>query len=97
MELLKYPESVSCGSKRNQETNGLATLNDRARQPVLALAGSEALVGDGVFKLSRFSGSWPDGTNKTRAVQGVRVEKQLGASLHLVKEFEIGPSSRKNL
>jgi YidC/Oxa1 family membrane protein insertase len=42
-----------------------------------------------VFQLSRFSGTWPDGTNKTRAVQGVRAEKWLGTNLHLVKEFEV--------
>ena len=89
VELLKYPESVSCGGQRSQASNEVATLNAQAQQPVLALTGSGVLAGDGVFKLSRFSGDWPDGTNKTRAVQGVRVEKQLGNSLYLVKEFEL--------
>jgi YidC/Oxa1 family membrane protein insertase len=56
---------------------------------VLALTGSDALSGDGAFKLSRFSGTWPDGTNRTRAVQGVRAEKSLGTNLYLVKEFEL--------
>ena len=89
VELLKYPESVSCGAKRSAGTNGLATLNGQARLPVLALTGSDAMAGDGAFKLSRFSGTWPDGTNKTRAVQGVRAEKSLGTNLYLVKEFEL--------
>jgi YidC/Oxa1 family membrane protein insertase len=90
VELLKYPESVGCGSTRRTATNGLATLNAQARLPVLALAGGDALAGDGVFKLSHFSGTWPDGTNnKTRPVQGVRAEKQLGAGLAVIKEFEV--------
>ncbi len=91
VELLKYPESVSCAGKRSTATNRVATLNAQARQPVLALAGSDALAGDGVFKISRFSGTWPDGTNnRTRAVAGVRAEKLLGTNLYLVKEFEVG-------
>jgi YidC/Oxa1 family membrane protein insertase len=89
VELLKYPESVSCGSKKQAATNRVATLNHQARQPVLALAGRDALAGDGVFKLSRFTGVWPVGTNKTRAVAGVRAEKQLATNLYLVNEFEI--------
>ena len=89
IELLKYPESVSCAGKRSTAANRVATLNAQARQPVLALAGGDALAGDGVFKLSRFSGTWPDGTNKTRAVEGVRAEKLLGTNLYLVNEFEI--------
>jgi YidC/Oxa1 family membrane protein insertase len=89
VELLKYPESVSCGSRKQAATNRVATLNSQARQPVLALAGSDALTGDGVFKLSRFTGVWPAGTNKTRAVTGVRAEKLLGTNLYLVKEFEV--------
>ena len=90
IELLKYPETVSCGGKHNAATNRVSALNFEARQPVLALAGSEALTGDGVFKIGRFSGVWPDGTNnKTRPVQGVRAEKLLGTNLYLVKEFEL--------
>jgi YidC/Oxa1 family membrane protein insertase len=89
VELLKYAESVSCGSRTQTATNRVATLNAQARQPVLALAGSEALTGDGVFRLSRFSGVWPDGTNRTRAVSGVRAEKLLGTNLYVAKEFEI--------
>jgi len=89
VELLKYPESVSCGGKGGPGTNGLATLNAQARQPVLALTGAETLAGDGIYRISRFLGTWPDGTNKTRAVQGVRAEKTLGGGLHVVKEFEL--------
>src|SRR6185503_5655364 len=60
IELFKYPETVSCGGKQSAATNRLATLNSQARQPVLALAGNEALTGDGVFKIGRFTGVWPD-------------------------------------
>jgi YidC/Oxa1 family membrane protein insertase len=98
VELLKYPETVSCGGKQNAATNRMATLNSQARQPVLALAGSEALTGDGVFKIGRFSGVWPDGTNnKTRPVQGVRAEKLLGTNLYLVKEFELASNYLVNM
>jgi YidC/Oxa1 family membrane protein insertase len=90
VELLKYPESVSCAGKRNTATNRVATLNAQAKQPVLALGANDALAGDGVFKISRFTGTWPDGTNnKTRPVSGVRTEKLLGTNLYLVREFEI--------
>src|SRR5438876_5336171 len=65
VELLKYPESVSCGSKRSVATNRVATLNGQAQRPALALTGSDALSGDGAFTLSRFSGTWPDGTHKS--------------------------------
>lgn len=91
-ELLKYPESVACGiNKRTPAVHRLATLNAQGRQPALALTGSEALAGDRVYQLSRFSRSQPvpGKTNETRVVQGVRAEKVLGNGLQVVKEFEI--------
>jgi len=98
VELLKYPETVSCGGKKSAVTNRVATLNSEARQPVLALAGNEALTGDGVFNISRFSGSWPDGTNnKPRAVVGVRAEKLLGTNLYQVNEFELATNYLVNV
>ncbi|MBK7999036.1 MAG: hypothetical protein IPK15_10065 [Verrucomicrobia bacterium] len=60
VELLKYPESVARGSKSSILSNRVATLNAQAQQPVLALAGSEALAGDSVYKISKFTdvGGW---------------------------------------
>ena len=90
VELLKYPDSVACRDKSSTATNRLATLNSQAQQPVLSLIGSEELVGDGVFKISRFSSSQADGTDKARLVDGIRLEKLLTNNLYLVKEFEPG-------
>jgi YidC/Oxa1 family membrane protein insertase len=89
VELLKYPETVSRGSKTSPQSQRVATLNAQARQPVMALVGNDALTGDNVYKVSRFTGTWPDGTNKTRAVSGVRTEKLLSNGLFIVKEFEL--------
>ena len=98
VELLKYPDSVARGSKQGTTSNRVAALNAQSSMPVLALTGSEALVGDGVFKLSRFSGNWPDGTNnKTRAVAGIRAEKLLGNGLFLVKEFVLSSNYLVNI
>src|SRR5262245_21005756 len=87
VELLKYPEVVSCGGRRSvSPTNRVATLNPHSLQPVLALTGGEALTGDGVFQLSRFSR--PLGTNTSSQIaEGVRAEKALGNGLFLTKEF----------
>ncbi len=89
VELLKYPESVARGSKSSNPSKRVATLNAQAQQSVMSLLGSETLVGDGVYQVSRFSGRWPDGTNATRTVSGVRAEKLLTNGLYLVKEFEL--------
>lgn len=89
VELLKYPESVARGSKSSILSNRVATLNAQAQQPVLALGGSEALAGDSVYKISGFTGTWPDGTNAARTVSGVRAEKLLTNGLFVVKEFEL--------
>ena len=57
VELLKYPELVSCGIRQTvSPSNRVATLNPQALLPVLALTGGEALSGDGMFQLSRISG-----------------------------------------
>lgn len=88
VELLKYPESVACRGA-SVLSNRVATLNAQAQQPVLALQGSDSLAGDGIYKISRFTGSWADGTNVPRAVSGVRAEKLLSNGLFVVKEFEL--------
>jgi YidC/Oxa1 family membrane protein insertase len=77
IELLDYPQTVDCRAAKNgdADTNGLATLNDRARVPVLALMNTDGLQGDGVFTLRRLG-------------DGVRAEKQLPNGLTLIKEFQ---------
>jgi YidC/Oxa1 family membrane protein insertase len=90
VELLHYPEAVSCRRKGTSGSNNVATLNDHAQQPVLALLGSEAYVGDGVFRLSKFMRpASTAGTNRIPAGEGVRAEKALTGGLTLVKEFEL--------
>lgn len=90
VELTKYPEFVSRNSKAPGLANRVATLNGQALQPVLALGGAEALVGDAVYRISKFAGTWTDGTNAARPVSGVRAEKQLANGLFVTKEFELG-------
>ena len=77
VELLRYPESVGCHQKLTSSTNQLASLNTLAPVPVLTLLGESALVGDGVFKL-------------TRTATGMRAEKKMSNGLNLVKEFQPG-------
>ncbi len=97
VELLKYPESVSKASKASTVARRVATLNAQAQQPVLSLQGSETLVGDGIYKLGNFSGTWTDGTNGARAVSGIRAEKLLTNGLFVVKEFELGSNYLVNV
>ena len=97
VELFKYPESVSKASKASVVARRVATLNAQAQQPVLSLQGSEALVGDGVYKLGNFYGTWTDGTNGSRAVSGVRAEKLLTNGLFVVKEFELASNYLVNV
>jgi len=54
-------------------------------------ASTEALVGDGVYQLSRISRTQPvsGATNQTRVVEVVHAEKQMTNGLRLVKEFEL--------
>ncbi len=100
VELLKYPESVSCGRRSaGPATNRVATLNAQGRQPVLALLGGESLVGDGMFQLSRLAPapSASGATNQNQARTGVRAEKQLTNGLQLVKEFELSSNYLVNV
>lgn len=76
VELVHYPETVSCYRKQASTTNKLATLNTAAPVPVLTLLGDAALYGDGVFTL-------------TTNAMGVRAEKKLPNGLSLVKEFQL--------
>src|SRR5690242_13010698 len=76
IELLQYPESVSTRRDERSHTNRVATLNNFAPDPTLAILGGEAVQGDGVFNL-------------TRTATGVRAEKTLTNGLTLVKEFTL--------
>ena len=74
VELLNFPESVDCHSKSPQ-TN-LATLNTATSLPLLAVGGSDALVGDAAFKVER-------------TASGVRAQKILPGGLVLEKDFAL--------
>ena len=65
VELLDYPETVSPRWKKKVAKDGVATLNQRAPVPVLAILGDASLVGDGNFTL-------------TQTAAGVRAEKSFG-------------------
>ena len=80
-ELLNYPESVNCGRQKAAQDHKLATLNGGAHQPVLALLGSDSLMGDGAYSISRVRGS---GTNADM----VRMEKTMPGGLRVIKEFQ---------
>lgn len=73
VELTKFPETVT-RKRKEGEAHNVATLNTHAHLPVLTVLGSEALIGDGVFTLSR-------------TATGVRAEKALTNGLRLIKEF----------
>ncbi len=74
IELTKFPETITRKRKDQANVVNAATLNTPAHLPVLAVLGSEALIGDGVFIL-------------TATATGVRAEKTLTNGLRLVKEF----------
>jgi YidC/Oxa1 family membrane protein insertase len=77
VELLQYKETVSRVRRRVQMTNSFATLNSPVTPPVMAILGNEAIVGDGVYKLSQTNGN-------------VRAEKVLPNGLAVIKEFQLG-------
>jgi len=74
IELTKFPETITRKRKDQAGVRNVATLNAPSHLPVLAVLGSEALIGDGVFTL-------------TSTATGVRAEKTLTNGLRLVKEF----------
>ncbi len=76
VELLDYPETVSPRWKKKVAKDGVATLNQRAPVPVLAILGDASLVGDGNFTL-------------TQTANGVHAEKSLANGLRLSKEFQL--------
>jgi YidC/Oxa1 family membrane protein insertase len=76
VQLTKYPDSVPLRWKKEMATNGVATLNNHAPEPVLAILGDASLVGNGSFTL-------------TKIRDGVRAEKALPDGLLLTKDFHV--------
>jgi YidC/Oxa1 family membrane protein insertase len=76
VQLTKYPDSTSLRWKKEVAANGVATLNNHALAPVLAILGDASLIGDGNFTL-------------TRTGDGVRADKVLPDGLMLTKEFHV--------
>lgn len=75
VELKNYLEMVGCD--RTSGTNLFATLNDRARLPVLAMQ-ADGVFGDNIFKLTR------NGSSTLVA------EKSLPSGLRVLKQFDLG-------
>jgi YidC/Oxa1 family membrane protein insertase len=75
IELKGYSEIITCNDKEVAETNRVR-LNTGTALPLMAVLGGEALVGDGLFQLTR------DG-------QGVRATKTLANGLRITKEFAV--------
>jgi len=78
VELLKYPETVSARwkTKTGSREFGVATLNNLAEVPSMAVLGDSTFVGDGNFTL-------------TRVADGVRAEKAFANGLRMVKDFHL--------
>ena len=76
VELLDYPETVSARWKKKVANDGVATLNQRAPVPVLAILGDASLGSGGNFTL-------------TKTADGVRAEKSFTNGLRILKEFHL--------
>lgn len=75
VELLHYPETVGCNTKKDPaQNNKLANLNGAAPLPALSLLGDNGFQGDGLFELKRIA-------------DGIRAEKRLSNDLVIVKDF----------
>jgi YidC/Oxa1 family membrane protein insertase len=75
-ELKNFPATIKCNDKQVSPTNRV-TLNAGASVPVMALLGSAALQGDGVYQLAKTE-------------NGVRAEKALPNGLKVTKNFSFG-------
>jgi YidC/Oxa1 family membrane protein insertase len=75
IELVNFPETITRKRKDQAAAKNVATLNTHGHLPVLAVLGSESLIGDGVFTLTETS-------------TGVRAEKTFANGLRLTKDFE---------
>lgn len=75
IELLDYPAAIACARDIPAETN-FASLNNRARLPVLTITGDTSITGDNNYTLSERDGS-------------VVAEKVLPDGLRITKQFEM--------
>ena len=75
VQLKRFLETVGCDI--TSSTNMVATLNDHARVPVLAIQADGAL-GDNIFKLER------------RSANSIVAEKTMPSGLRVVKQFDLG-------
>jgi YidC/Oxa1 family membrane protein insertase len=78
VELLEFPETISARwkTKTGSHSLGVATLNNLAQVPSMAVLGDPALVGDGNFTLAK-------------TADGVRAEKAFTNGLRMVKDFHL--------
>ncbi|HEY5915127.1 MAG TPA: membrane protein insertase YidC [Verrucomicrobiae bacterium] len=76
VQLLEYPETILSRRERRTQTSRVATLNNYAPIPTLAIVNSPAVEGNGIYTLTR--------TNNR-----VLAEKALPNGLRIVKEFEV--------
>ena len=83
VELKHYEESVDCNRRREGGVKNFATLNTKAPIPALALLGDEALLGDGVFQL-------------TKTANGIHMEKALTNGLTIVKDVQLSTNYMVN-
>jgi YidC/Oxa1 family membrane protein insertase len=77
VELKKYLENVGAGSRKDAGSKPMVSLNARAQVPTLVLWGSDALTGDGQFKLTRLS------------PKVIQAEKVLSNGLAITKQFTL--------
>jgi len=75
IELLDYRAAIDCTRNLPEETN-FASLNTRARLPVLALSGADSITGDNNYAISQRGDS-------------VIAEKTLPNGLRITKQFEM--------
>lgn len=75
IELLEYPAAIDCARNLPAETN-YASLNTRARLPVMTISGAESITGDNNYELSQRGDS-------------VVAEKVLPNGLRITKQFQM--------
>jgi YidC/Oxa1 family membrane protein insertase len=75
IELLEYPAAIACARDIPQETN-FASVNNRARLPILTITGPDSITGDNNYTL-------------TKRGDAVVAEKVLPNGLRITKQFQM--------
>ena len=75
-ELKPYPRAITCNDSKDVALTNRVLLNGGATVPIMSVLGGDALLGDGLFQLTR------DGQN-------VRATKTLANGLRITKEFSV--------